>query len=245
MSVWFIVAVPIVLVVGLLIFARSSLKRRDARSETIGLMANIATIVGMVVTVCAVVYAVLQYQTYTRELSRKPSLDIRVTPRQIPAAGFVRYASPDAKYTEPMKIQLDAVNRGEAVGREVFATIAFSPNVQVLSVDYGGKGFEVPMPGEAIFMFSNPEYPVPPSGPPLPLMEFTIRLKRTTEKKLDVAALTTNVEGKPFTSYKVVFVWKSEKFEKTKAEFDKNKKYTVQHFPLRGLPNKSPGAYRR
>ncbi len=215
MSIVLVIAMPLVLAIALFAYVRSTSSEREARSELVALLANIATIVGMIVANCAVVYAILQYRTYVHELSKKPNLEVRVTPKQIPPGGFIRYSSPEAEYTEPMKILVDIVNTGEVVGREIFAAIAFSPNVQVLSIDYAGPGFESPDPGLALFMFSNPEHPVPPGGLSQSLMEFTIRIKRTQEQKIDIAGLVTKLEGKPLRMYKVLLDTKLVQFVKT------------------------------
>ncbi|MFA7005376.1 MAG: hypothetical protein WC429_15135, partial [Verrucomicrobiia bacterium] len=127
MSLVLIIVIPLLAGASLFAFAVSCRQKRDARTQAISLVANIATIVGVSFAVLAVVYGALQYETYLRELSKKPDMEVCISPRVIPKSGLIRYSSPSAQYTEPMKIIVEVTNIGQVSGREVLAVVASPP----------------------------------------------------------------------------------------------------------------------
>ncbi|MFA7003763.1 MAG: hypothetical protein WC429_06985, partial [Verrucomicrobiia bacterium] len=148
----------------------------------------------------------------------------------IPKSGLIRYSSPSAQYTEPMKIIVEVTNIGQVSGREVLAVVGFTPNVQVLSIDYRGPGFEMPTQGKAVFMLFNHDVPILPGGPSMPLMELTIRLQRMGQERIEIAQLMTNVEGKRFKIYQVFLDPISNRFNNEVCQ--SGHKTSVGNFPL-------------
>jgi hypothetical protein len=164
---------------GFLLFLWSGKKpeKRSARIQTINLIANIATIIGIVVAFAALIYAYLQYRTYKIEIARRPDVYLQIAPISRPDQG-VFHVKDSNDYSNDVKIGVTIHNRGSLSTSQVFTTVVFNDKVKVLSIDYSRPGFEIPVQDRQIFMFTNINFPLPPNFIALPIFRFTCQLKK-------------------------------------------------------------------
>ena len=205
MELFLIIAVPILIGGVLYWYAMAEKDKQESRCNRLSVLANISTIVAVLLAFGAVIYAMLQYNAYLEELSKAPRLKVHISPSVIPAEGLIRYEDPSAEFTAPIKISVGVVNTGDIVGREVFVTLGLGPNVKVVSIDYRNPRFSIPITGQQIFMFWDPDYPIPPGGIPRRIMAFTIRLKRMGAEQIEIGRLTTQLHGDQIRSFDVFF----------------------------------------
>ncbi|MHA1752115.1 MAG: hypothetical protein ACTSYZ_07070 [Candidatus Helarchaeota archaeon] len=193
--------------------------KEEIFKDRISLIASIATIIGVTITMLALIYAFKQYDTYKNELLKKPNLFIKINPitrPPYPKKTFL-FQSESLEYSEPVEIEVKITNNGEATTKEVYFVLSFNNYIKVDKINYVDRGFNLPIQSHQIFMYTNRYLSLPPHFPFIRIMHFTIRLhKDCLSNSQIVGRLDIQGGGEKYRSYFLHFDPKNEEFYTSK-----------------------------
>ncbi|MHB8109994.1 MAG: hypothetical protein ACYDHW_08175 [Syntrophorhabdaceae bacterium] len=187
---------------------------KDSRMlKLLGFSANVAQIIGTIVTIIAFVYAYMQYTTYMKEISRKPNVILDMFYEEIPEtskhekvptlSGFKFPAS--SEFSEPVKLFVSMGNIGDITAKEVLLTVVFNNKLRILRVDDTRSRMKLPAPGIQAFQYYSENISLPPHFGPIPILFFTASLRKGVEKKVLIGGYYVQSGGQKHKAYNLFY----------------------------------------